>query len=470
MSPERGTAHLARARGTLGVTLALLLATVAALTLQYSRTFSVIDVESRHLIQAEMAGLLDRYRMGGEAELVRFIRQSRSADRRESLYLLRGADGRLLAGNLSRWPAGAVRDGWHVLTLPEAWSDNAGVRQIDAELITLSSGSRLLVGHVADGRDRLRARFLEVLASSVLVTLVLGLAFGWWIGLRARRFVQHAASSGERFLAGHLDERLPVTGRGDEYDRLAEVVNACFAEVERVIASLRAATDGLAHDLKTPLTRMKARAELAMLREASPGAEFLSATTRDIDALLKLINDLLAVARIDALTADMLEPVDLAHIAREAIELYEPVAEDHGREIVGTLESIEVRAVRTLLVQATCNLIDNALKHAAEAGAILIRTAAVADGAALSVSDRGPGIAERDRARALDRLVRLDSSRSSEGSGLGLSIVDAVVRAHGGSVSLDDNHPGLTVTLIIPAQDTAATSRRPPHRISEEVG
>lgn len=447
-------------RGALWVTLAALLATVAALTLQYVRTFSVLEAESRHMVQAEVASLMERYRSGGLEKLAQFIaRPQPPADARDYIYLVGTANGRVVAGDLDRWPHAAQRQGWQILNIPFRSGPTLRVRRVEAEVVSLGSGNRLLVGHLADGRDQLGARYLETLGWSIAATALIGLGLGWWISRRALRFVERAAETGARFLAGRLDERLPVTGRGDQYDHLAEVVNACFAEVERMIGSLRAATDGLAHDLKTPLTRMKVRAELALLRQASADEQFLVATTRDIDGLLKLINDLLVLARVDALTANMLEPLDLADVAREAIELYEPVVEAAGRHLIADLRAAETRGARSLLVQAACNLIDNAMKHAAGSDSITVVTGSTGAKAEIQVADQGPGIAADDRIRATERLVRLDASRSTEGSGLGLSIVAAIARAHGGVVALDDNDPGLIVSIRLPSR--AVLTHRP---------
>lgn len=442
-------------RGAMVVTSAVLLATAAALSVQYSRTFTVLEAESRHLIQVEVERVKDRYAAGGIGEVIRYLaRVQRTPGPRDSVFLLESKNRRLLAGDLDRWPAQARAPGWHVFTVPVRSETSVRERRVEARVLALRDGNLLLVGHLTDGRDQLRSRYLEALAWSVSLAAFLGLTLGYWISRRALRFVDRAARTGNRFLAGRYSERLPVTSRGDEFDRLAEVINACFAEVERTIASLRAATDGLAHDLKTPLTRMKARAELASMREAPVGPDFLADTAGDIEALLKLINDLLALARVDAVTPDMFQPLDLADVAREAIELYEPIIEAAGRAFVFHLEAAPVRGARSLLVHAACNLLDNALKHTPGSAPVEIATTSTAAGAELRVADRGPGIDVQHRRRAIDRLVRLDNSRSSEGSGLGLSIVAAAVRAHKGELVLQDNLPGLSAVIRLPLDGT----------------
>ncbi len=439
-------------RGALGITLTALIATIAALTLQYLRTISVLESEARHMVDAEITGLIDRYKAGGLPELTRFIEaRARRDGMRDFVYVVADERFKVIAGDLPQWPPEMEKFGWVRSTVPLRAGGATLDHEIEAEVVPLGGNCRLLVGHLASGRARLRERFIETLVWSSGLTALIGLVLGWWISRRALRFVERVSDTGERFLAGGLDERLPTTTNGDEYDRLAEMVNSCFSEVERMIASLRAATDGLAHDLKTPITRIKARIELAMLRETTADADILIATVQDLDSLLRLINDLLGLARAEALTSDAFELVDLAAIAREAVHLYEPVADNEGKRLVGQAQPALVLGVRPLLMQAAVNLIDNALKHAGPGAHIDVRTETRDGRVFLAVADDGPGIDETDRERAVARMTRLESSRSTAGSGLGLSIVAAVLRAHGGSLSLGDNQPGLKAVMNLPA-------------------
>lgn len=449
---KRRQTHAAAFRGALWITLAALVATVTALTLQYVRTISVLDTEARHMVGAEITALVDRYEAGGLPELTRFVdARARRDEARDFVYVVADDRLKILAGDLSTWPQGMRRTGWSRSTVPLRSGQGIVDHDIEAQVVPLGRDCRLLVGHLAGGRARLRARFVETLVWSIGLTALIGLGLGWWISRRALRFVERVSETGERFLTGRLDERLPTTGRGDEYDRLAEMVNACFSEVERMIASLRAATDGLAHDLKTPITRIKARIELAMLRDMITDPALMADTAHDLDSLLKLINDLLRLARTEALTAEAFERVDLAAVARAAVNLYEPVAESQGRGLLATARPAVVDGVRPLLMQAVVNLIDNALKYGGLTGTIEVRTETRNGQVELSVADDGPGIATADRERSIARLTRLDSSRTTSGSGLGLSIVAAVVRAHGGTLSLEDNCPGLKVVINLPA-------------------
>ncbi|WP_371422383.1 ATP-binding protein [Tardiphaga sp.] len=422
------------------------------MSLQYVRTINVLDTEARHMVSAEITGLVDRYNAGGLPELTRFVyARARRDEARDFVYVVADERFEVIAGDLSYWPRDMRQLGWSRSTVPLRSGQGTIDHDIEAEVVPLGANCRLLVGHLATGRAKLRERFAETVVWSIGLTALIGLGLGWWISRRALRFVERASDTGERFLAGHLDERLPTTGRGDEFDRLAEMVNACFSEVERMIASLRAATDGLAHDLKTPITRIKARIELAMLRETAADPNVLLETAHDLDALLKLINDLLGLARTEALTAETFERVDLAIIVREAVNLYEPVAESEGRRLLGHAKPAVVDGVRPLLMHAVVNLIDNALKYGGPTGDIDVSTETRNGRVVLAVTDDGPGIEEGDRERAIARLARLDTSRTTPGSGLGLSIVSAVARAHGGTLSLDDNKPGLRAVMNLPA-------------------
>ncbi len=412
------------------------------------------------MVGAEITSLVDRYGAGGLPELLRFVgARARRDEARDFIYVVGNERFEVIAGDLSQWPQGMRRYGWSRGTVPLRSGQGSVDHAIEAQVVPLGSDCRLLVGHLAAGRARLRERFIETLVWSIGLTALIGLGLGWWISRRALGFVERATDTGKRFLAGRLDERLPTTGRGDEYDRLADMVNACFSEVERMVASLRAATDGLAHDLKTPVTRIKARIELAMLRDSSADPSLLLETVHDLDALLKLINDLLGLARTASVSVDAFECVDLAAIVLEAVNLYEPVAESEGRRLVARADPAVVDGVRPLLMHAVVNLIDNAVKYSTGGSRIEVATE-VRDGLViLSVEDDGPGIDAADHDRALARLTRLDASRTTPGSGLGLSIVSAVARAHGGTLALADACPGLRVVVTLPASPSLISRR-----------
>lgn len=444
--------------GALWITLIALLTTGLALTVQYVQTASLLEARSRALVEDEAASLIARYRAAGPEGVAQAIRREGEVPRiNEFFYLLATPGGRPLVGNLAEWPGEVDAPGYHQFAT-EVFSTGAPARErlVEARAIMLPEGFRLLVGNLSDERLVLRGRYLSALVWSLLATGLLGLALGFWYSRRGLSFLSIASASGERFLQGRLQERLPITRRGDEYDRLAVTINRTYEEIERLIGSLRAATDGLAHDLKTPITRIRAQLELAEMRGAKADElhDVIAECRDDLDAILQLINDVLELARAEA-TADLgREDVRLDEIVQEAVELFEPVAEDHGVTITARLASASLTGSRSLLARMTTNLLDNAIKYSPTGGMILVELSIETEAISLIIADQGPGISAPEIETALRRFSRLDASRSQPGSGLGLSIVAAAARAHHAKLSLIDNEPGLRACIRFPRNES----------------
>jgi signal transduction histidine kinase len=268
-------------------------------------------------------------------------------------------------------------------------------------------------------------------------------------------------------MAGDLSGRLPIAGTGDELDRLADNVNAMLERIEALMRGLKEVSDNIAHDLKTPLTRMRNRCEQALRTAQSEGdyRATLESTIAESDDLIRTFDALLMIARAESGQArDNMIEFDAAEIARDVCELYEPLAEEKGLSIkVQAPLSAPVRGNRELVSQALANLVDNAIKYAGPevskingAAEIVLGADADADRISLSVADHGPGIPQADRGRVVERFVRLEQSRSQPGSGLGLSLASAVARLHGGELKLEDNHPGLRTVLALPRAGPAS--------------
>jgi hypothetical protein len=266
----------------------------------------------------------------------------------------------------------------------------------------------------------------------------------------------------ETIMRGDLSERLPIAGTGDELDRLAASLNAMLERIEALMRGLKEVSDNIAHDLKTPLTRLRNRCEDA-LRAAEDESQYraaLQSAIEESDALIRTFNALLMIARAESGQArDGMSEFDAAEIARGVGELYEPLADDKGLLLkVEAPDAAPVRGNRELVSQALANLVDNAIKYAAPNGAkangahpeILVKAAREGEHILLMVSDAGPGIPEGDRSRAVERFVRLEQSRSQPGSGLGLSLAQAVAHLHGGELRLEDNQPGLRSVITLP--------------------
>jgi signal transduction histidine kinase len=266
------------------------------------------------------------------------------------------------------------------------------------------------------------------------------------------RRVEEVNRTAERVIAGNLSDRVPRLGTADEFDQLAANLNSMLDQIERLMTGMREVTDNVAHDLKTPLARLRARLELALLApgDRSAQAEAIRGAIGEADRMLATFNALLSIAEAEAgVRTDFAETLDLAELAGAVAELYEPLAEE--KRFAMRLEGVPgvlIRGDRHLLSQALANLLDNALKYGD--GEIVVAVSREEGRAVLEVRDRGPGIPEREREAVFDRFVRLEPSRSTPGNGLGLSLVRAVAHRHNATVALADNRPGLKVRLELP--------------------
>jgi signal transduction histidine kinase len=348
-------------------------------------------------------------------------------------------------------------------------------------VLQLPGGFRLLVGRDLQERERLHDIIISAGRWSIAIVVVLGIAGGFFVTRRVLKRVDAMTGTTQRIMSGDLTGRLPIAGSNDELDRLAGNLNVMLERIEALMHGLKEVTDNIAHDLKTPLTRMRNRAEEA-LRTAEDESQYRAALERTIDesdALIRTFNALLMIARAESGQArDNMTTFDAAEIAQGIGELYEPLADDKGLILrVEATESAPMHGNRELISQALANLVDNAIKYAAPtpshpspacggglgwgppespgvngAQPEIVVKAAAGDGdrILLTVADTGPGIPADDRARAVERFVRLEQSRSLPGSGLGLSLANAVARLHGGELRLEDNTPGLRTVLALP--------------------
>jgi signal transduction histidine kinase len=279
----------------------------------------------------------------------------------------------------------------------------------------------------------------------------------FFVGRHALKRIDAVSEASRRIMGGDLSGRLPVTGSGDEFDRLSENLNVMLARIARLNDGLKQVSDNIAHDLKTPLTRLRNRAEAALAgkpRTADYRAA-LEAAIAESDQLIRTFNAILMISRLEAgYSAEQTAPVDLAAIVADVVELYEPLAEEVGVALsVGKVATVTLDANRELVGQALSNVVDNAIKYAAGSGdAPSVRVSLVRGGGdvVLEVADNGPGVPPEDLERVTERFVRLEQSRSQPGSGLGLSLTRAVMEFHGGRLELSAQNPGLSVRMIFP--------------------
>jgi len=415
-------------------------------------------------VNAEITGLSEQYRLGGIRRLVVTV-DTRARRPGSSLYLVTTFNGDTLAGNVTDLPTGVLdTDGWietPYRRLDESEGANHPEHHALVRVFQLPGGFRLLVGRDLEERERLYGIVASAGRWSIALVMVLGLSGGLFVTRRVLRRVDAMTETSRSIMAGDLGERLPVEGTGDELDRLAENVNLMLERIEALMHGLKEVSDNIAHDLKTPLTRLRNRSEEA-LRTARSEAEYraaLEGTIEESDGLIRTFNALLLIARAESGQSrdDMVE-FDAAELARDIGELYEPLAEEKG--IALTVEADQpatLKGNRDLVSQALANLVDNAIKYSLAPDrpggappAIAVRAAVDGDRVLLTVADNGPGIPEADRSRALERFVRLEQSRSLPGSGLGLSLAAAVARLHDGGLILADNAPGLKSIIALP--------------------
>ncbi|AQQ02701.1 MULTISPECIES: sensor histidine kinase [Stappiaceae] len=408
-------------------------------------------------VDSELKTLADVYVRGGVRDLVETIdRRSRHPD--ASLYLLVDFAGNALVGNIARLPTTVLEEadgGLRRVRYTRLGQDAEDVeRQAMVRTFELRGGFRLLVGR--DLGDQLR--FSNLLANALrlwLVVVVVMAAITWlFVSRRVMKRIDEISATSRTIMQGELSGRLPVAGNDDEFDRLAINLNTMLDRIELLMQSMKDVTDNIAHDLKTPLTRLQTRIENA-LREAKGEEGYrgaLEATLEESDQLLRIFNALLRIARVESMApASVMEPTDLNKLVAEVAELYEPLVEDEGGKLETDLpEGLKADCNRDLISQVLVNLIENALKYGRpETGDLLIRLGGrEEDGRiVLSVTDNGPGIPEKDQDRVKERFVRLEESRSEPGTGLGLSLVKAVARLHGGDLRFMNEDPGLSARI-----------------------
>jgi signal transduction histidine kinase len=422
-------------------------------------------------VNAEVGEVTEIFGRRGLLGLGRTI-DNRSLRPGANLYLFTAPNGQAIAGNVGALAPGVMgTEGWSE-TLYRRIDDNIDHRAL-VRVTELDNGLRLLIGRDLEERRRLFGIVAKAAQWSLLVVIVLGIGGGIFVARRVLQRIDAMTGTTQLIMAGDLSGRLPVGRSGDELDRLASNLNAMLERIEALMMGLKEVSDNIAHDLKTPLTRLRNRAEEALAKSASE-AEYRAALERTIeesDGLIRTFNALLMIARAESGQArGNMDDFDAAEVASGIHELYEPLAEDGDMTLRVKTASAPVHGNRELISQALANLVENAIKYGRPAPAAQSLSAgAVASGreiliearregaeVLLSVTDHGPGIPEGDRKHAVERFVRLDASRSQPGSGLGLSLASAVATLHAGELRLNDAHPGLVATLVLPARAAAA--------------
>lgn len=429
--------------GLFVVSMALLLGFIHYATAGY------LERQTDAAITAEASELAARFRQGGLGALAREISNKAVANvGRRSVYLLADTDQEPLAGNMSRWPSEVEpnEDGWLEFELIGPATSPTPVR---ARVYRPGNQFYLLVGRNVESQIAFQNLIATAIAWGVLLSALLALGGGFFTSRIIARRLERINDTAREVMAGDLRQRVPTRATGDEFDRLADNLNRMLDRIEQLMAGVRQVSDNIAHDLRTPLTRLRWRLE--KLREGGD-RRLLDEALADADGLLQTFHALLRIAEVEASSRRRFAPLDVCALVRDVAELYEPVAAGKQQElVVGSTDDLFIRGDRDLLFQAVANLVDNAVKYGPEGGTIAVGVVGKDGRVEISVADNGPGVPADKRDAVLDRFVRLEASRCSPGSGLGLSLVAAVAQLHHGELRLEDGGPGLRVRLLIPA-------------------
>lgn len=450
MIRERLPAFLRTTTFRLTVLSAALFAASAAFIVYYvySATARALASQTDRAIMAEIDEFKAKFRAGGPNRLNQEVIRRRFTNE-GALYLLTYGAGRQISGNLNALPEGLEPDGDAArfeYGRESADGEEIEYRRARGVLVELSGGYQLLVGRDVHEDELVVGRVARSAWTAAGLIIVLGLLTGAVVSRRFASRLEGLNAVARDVRAGDLKRRATRDGSGDELDALSQNLNEMLDRIERLMLAMRHAGDSVAHDLRSPLTRMRARLETALLSATGETEETLRSALADAEELLATFNAVLRVARLESgEQRGEFVVLDPGLLVADLAELYEPVCEEAGLDFVTEIaEGLRVRADRSLVSQAVANLLDNAVKYTLEGGAVALRVRQRSTGRVeISVTDTGPGIPEADRARVVQRFVRLEASRSAPGSGLGLSLVQAVADMHGARFELDDG-PGST--------------------------
>jgi signal transduction histidine kinase len=395
-------------------------------------------------------------RPGVTAAIQRHLSDNAFGDR---IYLLADTSFDVLAGNLKSWPTG-VRATHAKPPKIEAWPGEENQPPARVSTGTLPNGDRLLLGRRLDSIDAFRANNRNALIATFIFIFLLAAGASVAVTRRTIGRIESINATSRGIMESDLKKRIPLRGTNDEWDQVAGNLNSMLDRIERLMGELRQATDNVAHDLRTPLTRIRGRLEIAynQVRDNDCRRELLGDTIADLDVVLRVFTSLTRISQIESnIQRSAFRTVNLFEVAGRAVELYEAAAEEKGMHLtlIGD-RTLSVMGDPDLLFDAISNLLDNAIKHGPEGGEATIETTNIHGRHTICVADNGPGIPAKEYPHVLKRFYRLERSRHTPGNGLGLSLVAAVANIHGARIEMADNSPGLSVQLSFPVSASAS--------------
>ena len=426
---------------------------IGAAALIYAVDFAVsrvVDGSTDNLIEAEVQGLREQMLVLSRGDFIELVEQrSQDQDVRGAVYLMVDPQLRPVAGNVPAWPKIDSKEKWFLFKVAVPFGDETREHEMRARYFALPGGYQMLVGHDVQERQDVKSLMMRGLIAAVVLTLLLGLGGGFWMGRRILAQAGAISAVATQIMRGDLSQRLPVRDADDEINTLAREINTMLDKIEQLTLGMRTVLDSAAHDLRTPLNRLQASAEGAMstLTPGSAERRVLERVTTEVDHMRSTLDALLRIALAETGTVAR-EQVDLSELVASMVELYAPVSEERGIVLESSVAlGAHVQGNRQLLAQALANLLDNAIKFTPDGGQIRVALDGSGSAPQVIVEDNGPGIPADKREIVLGRRVRLDEARNFPGSGLGLSLVAAVTKLHGAQLVLDDAGPGLKVSL-----------------------
>ena len=417
----------------------------------YLSTSAYVRSRSDRAIMAEHVDLRDVYERSGREELIGVIRQ-RAAEKAFAghIYFLMDSSSAVLAANLGAWPPTTVTSsGWTEFRAPSPQGTTGPL--VRGMTDTFASGDRLLVGRDISDLDHFTGEIETAVISGVSLIFVLAAVASILVTRRTVGRIEQINATSRAIMASGLDKRIPLRGTHDEWDRVAANLNLMLERIETLMGEVKQVSDNLAHDLRTPLTRMRGRLEKAYHGKhfGEDAQVLIGDTIADLDAVLRIFTSITRIAQIETqVRKQAFRTVNLVEIAREVVELYDAAAEQSGSRLTMTGNGeVPVIGDRDLIFDAIANLVDNAIKHGRPGGHVVVASETVNGSPVVSITDDGPGIPANQHEQVFKRFYRLEQSRYTPGNGLGLSLVAAVARLHGARIEMSDNAPGLQFKL-----------------------
>ncbi|MEL8056137.1 MAG: HAMP domain-containing sensor histidine kinase [Pseudomonadota bacterium] len=413
----------------------------------FQATVGSLRTEAKSQLEAELRALAVAYNTGGQTRLETALRERSLVRVRNFTYQFETGAGRKIVGDMAEMPVTPPADPGDVDAVTfeiegRRPTGEISIIPIEGRIVRLSNQSVLLVGIEMSDRLSVVGKINQAIIIAAPIGMLLALIGGFFTSRYAARRAEALSETSVAVMAGDLSQRVPVIGSNDEFDRLASTVNAMLTKIETLMSATRHAGDAIAHDLRSPLSRLRNRLEESLRgpMDEMTARDTLGETVEEVDQVLATFNAILNLSRVRSTGEEHLQKLNISELCADVADLFEPACEEAGLSFNAMIKpDLHAKADQALLAQALSNLIDNAIKYTPRGGAIALDVDAASSDILIAVSDTGPGIPENDRRRVKDRFVRLDDARTQAGSGLGLALVEAVANLHGGQLDLGES-------------------------------